>query len=371
MTSRLPAAVQEYRLCQHCAERQSGGPEGFEVVGGGACFVCGGLMDRVPAVAREAAARVKRREFRTFAVGVTFPEGVQEREDELRSDLKSRGSETIKTQAARAVALLLGRLARKKVDKLRPDVTVLADFGTGSVSVSSRSLFYFGRYAKPGKVSQRRELCHHCSGAGCPKCRNTGFERRPSVEGEVGRRIGSLCGSERVVFTWLGSEDRESRVYPPGRPFIVEAKNPVKRSLPRGFVARFRGGQVSVTAGRVLRSKPVGLPKFRFVTRIECLAAAKVPEERLAELKKAFRRREVSFDRPHVRPTTKTVYRARAEARGRKVVVEAELDGGLPVKRFVSGELVSPSVSEVLGTELFCRKFDILKVTQVGLLKLG
>ena len=44
----------------------------------------------------------------------------------------------------------------------------------------------------------------------------------------------------------------------------------------------------------------------------------------------------------------------------------AELDGGLPVKRFVNGELVSPSVSEVLKTEVGCRSFDIRKVREIG-----
>jgi len=62
----------------------------------------------------------------------------------------------------------------------------------------------------------------------------------------------------------------------------------------------------------------------------------------------------------------KTVYRASAKAKGRTLMIEAELDGGLPVKRFVSGELVSPSVSEVLKTEVGCRSFDICRVREIG-----
>jgi len=52
-------------------------------------------------------------------------------------------------------------------------------------------------------------------------------------------------------------------------------------------------------------------------------------------------------------------------------MIDAELDGGLPVKRFVSGELVSPSVSEVLKTEVRCRKFDIREVKETGKLEFG
>jgi tRNA U54 and U55 pseudouridine synthase Pus10 len=74
----------------------------------------------------------------------------------------------------------------------------------------------------------------------------------------------------------------------------------------------------------------------------------------------------VRFERPHERPTSKTVYSARATKHGRTLTIEAVLDGGLPVKRFVSGELVSPSVSEVLKTEVRCRTFDICEVKETG-----
>lgn len=148
-------------------------------------------------------------------------------------------------------------------------------------------------------------------------------------------------------------------------------KNPVKRVFPRRFAARYRGGQVSVSAGRVLSGKPIRLPTFRFRTEILATAASKVPTEALAGLHSAFRRTSVRFERPHDKPTWKTVYRADATAKGRTLVIQAELDGGLPVKRFVSGELVSPSVSEVLKTEVRCRRFDICGVTETGKLEIG
>jgi len=38
------------------------------------------------------------------------------------------------------------------------------------------------------------------------------------------------------------------------------------------------------------------------------------------------------------------------------------MDGGLPVKRLVSGEAVSPSLSESIGIPLRCERFDIMRV---------
>ncbi len=362
----MPAALQEYRLCKLCSERQGAVKPGFESVAGKECFVCGGMTDRIVRMADMAVVKSRRYQAKTFAVGVSVPEGVQEREDELRSNLKLKGNEIIKTQAARMVASRVAERSGMKMDKQRPEVTFLVDFAADEVSVTSRPVFFYGRYTKPPGVSQRRVYCEHCRGSGCKKCRNTGFEQKASVEGLLRRKLAGFSGSDRMTFTWLGSEDRESRVYPPGRPFVAEVKNPRKRKLPARFAARVRGGLVSVSSGRVLPSKPLRLPAFRFVTKIRATAVSRVPPEALAEFRSAFRRASVRFERPHNRPTSKTVYRASAKASGRKLLIDAELDGGLPVKRFVSGELVSPSVSEVLKTQVGCRSFDIFRVKEIG-----
>ena len=65
------------------------------------------------------------------------------------------------------------------------------------------------------------------------------------------------------------------------------------------------------------------------------------------------------------------VYFVRGWKHGKTLTLEAMIDGGLPVKRFVSGELVSPSVSEVLKTEVRCRTFDIREVHETGELGFG
>ncbi len=355
-----------YLLCGHCIVRQ-GSPDGlFQEVPGRRCFVCGGALDRAGMMARLAARRLRPYEFKTFAVGVLLPEGVQEREDEVRSDLKLKGSETVKTQAGKMVSAILSDETGKGVDRMKPDATVLVDFGRRRVEVSTRPLFYYARYAKPAGVSQKRERCRRCSGSGCGRCRKTGYERGPSVELELRRKLRDYTGSENVTLTWLGSEDIQSRVYPPGRPFIAEVKSPVRRRIPRKFGARFRGGQVRISQGKTLAGKPLKLPKFRFVAKIAGVASAKMGKEAGAVLSRAFRGTEVRFQRPHDASVMKTVYRVRGRPRGKSLSLEAELDGGLPVKRFVTGEGVSPSIAEVLDVELAVKRFDIMKVTQVG-----
>jgi tRNA pseudouridine synthase 10 len=203
-------------------------------------------------------------------------------------------------------------------------------------------------------------------GKGCESCRQTGLDVAPSVEEKVGKKLAAATGASGVKFTWIGSEDVGSVVGGSGRPFVVELKNPRARKVTRRFVAGGRGGRVAVSRGRILPFKPTKLPTFRFRTRITARAASKINEEGLSELSKAFRKTTVVFDRPNERPVSKTVYSARAKARGKNLIIDAELDGGLPIKRFVSGESVSPSVSEVLKTEVECDKFDICGVKETG-----
>lgn len=361
----MPEALQAHRLCRLCSGRQAA-ETGLAVVTGPECELCGGMMDVVPAMGKLATKRTRGYEFATFSVGVSLPGGLQEKEDELRSSLRLKGSETIKAQAARLVSGVLSESTGKRQDKMNADLTVLANFATQEVFITARPLYYHARYSKPRGIAQRRSFCEFCRGEGCPKCRGTGFERKPSVEDALRKKLSEFSGSAKMVFTWIGSEDRESAVLAPGRPFVVEIKNPKKRRLPRKFATRTRGGRVVVTGGRPLPAKPTRLPPFRFQTEIRATAAAKVDPEALRELKPAFRKTPVTFQRPNNRPTTKMVYRASATAKGRALVISAELDGGLPVKRFVSGELVSPSVSEVLKTEVGCRSFDIVKVKEIG-----
>ena len=52
-------------------------------------------------------------------------------------------------------------------------------------------------------------------------------------------------------------------------------------------------------------------------------------------------------------------------------MAEIKLDGGLPVKRLISGGSVSLSLAELLKTPLSCQRFDILRVWESGGFKFG
>ena len=363
-------AIQRYELCEPCSLRQ-----GFREARASdprRCFICRGLTARVDEIRSDVLRGLKGYEFRTFSVGLSLPEGMQEREDQLRAEYKLKGRETIKAWLSRSLSERVARATRRRVDKLNPELAILVDLEASEVRLNARPVFIYGRYTKPAGIAQRKTFCASCRGSGCAVCGYSGYdETKASVESTIQKRLGPLLGSKKMKFTWIGTEDPESAVGPSGRPFVVEAKNPRKRRVPRGFVSRTGMGQMRVSGLKLLPSRPLKLPSFKFMTRVAIDSTSRISAEDLRSLSRLMRNVVVEFRRPGEKPAYKRVYRVEAKAAGGGgILAEIKLDGGLPVKRLVNGDSVSPSISEVLKADLKCRKFDILKV-EVGRFQYG
>ncbi len=299
-----------------------------------------------------------------------MPAEIQEREDELRSELKIRGRETVKSQFSRMISEAVGIQTDKKVNRFKPDVTILVNAGTSAVELQARPLFIYGRYSKPRNIPQRRSFCPNCNGRGCHQCAGTGYVQTPNVESIVGSKLCKLMGANRAKFTWFGSEDPDSRVLPPGRPFVLELKNPRKRIPPRRLNLVTGRGAIRLLGLRALVDRPIKLPSFVFKTRVVMKASVKIAKDGLRELRK-MNGATIRFDSGRGRVVYKKVYSVRTKVRGMRVISDIRMDGGLPVKRLVSGEDVSPSISELLKTPLECERFDILRVWERGEFQFG
>jgi tRNA pseudouridine synthase 10 len=298
-----------------------------------------------------------------------IPAEVQEREDQLRSDLQVRGMETIKSQTAKEITDFVRKKTGRRIDRGHPELTVLVDLDRDEVSATAKSLFVYGRYTKPKGVSQRREFCEKCSGGGCSECRG-GYVDTPSMEEVLGRRFTKILRSSRAKFTWIGSEDVGSVVYPPGRPFIVEVKDPRLRRVPARLTLVTGRGAAKVAGARVLKGKPTSIPSFSFKTRAFIEPLQPMGKVSLLPVKK-IRGATVEYRNNKGKTVYKKVYSILLERKGKGLVAEIKLDGGLPVKRLVSGESASPSISELLKVPLVCQRFDILRVWESGSVRFG
>jgi len=353
----------EFPLCGFCLDRQGKAEGGLLLAGDESdCFICEGMSGHLGGMTQKIVSRLKRFEFRTFSIGLVLPRGIQEREDTLRSELKIRGGETVKSELSGRIAKAVMKGMRgKKVDRLLPDVSVLVDVGSENVEVTSKPLFLYGRYTKPRGVAQRILFCGECGGRGCAKCHGTGYSSAPSVEGLVSKRLGAALGSKKFKFTWFGSEDADSVVFPPGPPMVIESKNPRRRHAPRALRLRSGWGGMAVSGIRVV-TKKFEHPTFTFMTRAVIRADRRVAGDDVIRLQRDMKNALVQYRNNKGRLVDKKIYFVKANARGKKITADIKLDGGLPVKRLVSGDAVSPSFAESLKMPLRCERFDIMRV---------
>jgi tRNA pseudouridine synthase 10 len=358
-----------FSLCETCAARQGTDLKDFDLVNGESCHICRGLTSRILVVGEKVLQGAKKYQFKTFSIGMILPSGVQEREDQLRSDLRIRGKMTVKSELTGKLADLVARRMYKEVDRMHPDLTVLVNLDSDAVEMVAKSIFIYGRYTKPRGISQRRTLCERCEGRGCDEC-DSGYARTPSVETAIGGRLSKLLLSPRIKFTWLGSEDPDSMVVSPGRPFVVEVKSPMRHKVPARLSLRTGRGRVGVTGLKRLRGRPSSIPAFTFKTR--AFVESEIPVKPTAPELKGLVASTIQYKNNKGKTVYKKVYGVRILAsRGRKLTVEIKLDGGLPVKRLINGDAVSPSLSEVLKTPLACQRFDILRVWESGGFEFG
>ena len=321
-------------------------------------------MERLDFIASKIIDAVEGYEFESFLIGASLPTGIYEREDSLRARLKIRGKESVKNQLTRELGIRLARMAKKKVEYMKPDVTINLTIDRKNnvdVMIKSRTLALYGRYIKKSRgIPQRQDRCKNCEGVGCNYCRNTGLSGYESVEGIIAKGLVEITGGQSPKFTWIGSEDQNSLVLGTGRPFYARILNPRIRSL-GGNKIRAKG--LMATLSVIDDEKPELQPRFKVKTRIQARSEGELSRENLRKLK-SLAGLEVRFEN-RARMTTKRIYSAKARRlEGNEFILTIIADGGLMIKQFVGGEeYMSPNISDCLQTKCECIAFDILDVS--------
>ena len=327
-------------------------------------------MADIDSIAGRILTSVKEYEFSTFLIGAVLPTQIYEREDAIRARLKIRGLESVKSQLTRELGLrVAARMAGKRVDYLRPDLTisvVVEKDNSFQVSARARSLIFTGRYMKRKRaVPQKQARCTACEGKGCDSCNNSGLSGYESVEGIVAKRLIDATGGTTPRFSWTGSEDRESLVLGEGRPFTVQVFDPKARMFARSLRARGAGVSALLTALTSPQAELTEAPRFSVKTRILVKCEKEPSCAELRKLEESLSGLQVSFE-SRSKSAIKRIYHARVRKnKDGSFYLYAELDGGLGIKQFVGGSEghYSSSVSKLMGQKCECVTFDILGVT--------
>ncbi|GIU70662.1 MAG: tRNA pseudouridine(54/55) synthase Pus10 [Candidatus Nitrosocaldaceae archaeon] len=338
--------VNDLILCSRCMKRE--GIKARE----GECYICNGLMDKLDEIFELIKHAIKDYEFNTFLIGATVHPSILEREDELRSRLKIKGRRSIKNEITSTLGKMLSSSINAKVSFTDPDLIIHIDLMGRFVTINSKAIYLFGKYKKEKRgIEQRATKCINCNGIGCHQCNFKGVTDI-SIESILADHLIQLYNADQVKFSWVGGEDEDSLVLNKGRPFFVKIINPRKRSIDYSSIIIKRDG---VTAWFIKEASKFPDKSIRFRSKFRILADAKldtIPDIKLDSVNVTNKHKSIK----------KKIYQMKITPinDGLEIILEAE--SGLPIKRFVEGNGIEPSLSELLNTNLKCKCFDVLDV---------
>ena len=345
------------------------------------CWVCLGQMERerLEALAEKAAFALRNYEYTTFLVGTRMSGLLAENEELLLADGGSRWAEPFKSELNREVGKIISQKNGKEADLRSPDITVHLLLERNDVDLQVSSLFICGRYRKLVRgIPQTRWPCRECGGSGCPRCNNTGRMYPESVDELVMDPVIEATRAEDTVFHGAGREDIDALMLGTGRPFVVEARNPMIRKvdlhLLKDEINAACAGKVEVCDLSMVGSRKVEeLKKAAFEKTYSALVGFHQPVEEeklksiLNDLVGIVQQRtptRVSHRRAD-KIRTREVYRADLDqfwGDAARLVLRCE--GGLYIKELISGDggRTKPSLAELLGSEAMVRELDVINV---------
>ncbi|MFB6157469.1 MAG: tRNA pseudouridine(54/55) synthase Pus10 [Haloferacaceae archaeon] len=351
------------------------------------CWVCAGHSGRYDEFARRAVDAVDA-EFDTYQVGSRVPPLVAENERLLREDagLDPDRGEPFGSDLNREVGKRVGRATDTEVDFERPDVQFLVDVPADEVTATVNSAFVYGRYRKRERgIPQTRWPCGECDGTGrtgsgsCSVCDGTGLRYQESVEQLIAPVVEEVMDGVDALFHGAGREDVDARMLGTGRPFVVEVKEPRRRTVDLDRLAAdvnaFAEGRVEVeglrlaTHGMVERVKTLDASKtYRAEVAFGDAVDPDDLDAALADLRgttvEQYTPRRVDHRRAGI-TRQRTVYDADGTLDDpRHATVEIHGEGGLYVKELVSGDegRTEPSLAGRLGVEARVTALDVLAV---------
>lgn len=341
------------------------------------CELCLGNLPRVERWVERALTALGEIEFKRFMVGSHLPDFLKEQEKELqrRYDLEHAGE--LKHDLNREVGRRLEAALQDRgaeVDLRHPEVTVLLDLVWDRVELKLAPLFIFGRYRKLARgLPQTHWPCRRPG----PHCRE-GKVYPESVEELVSPPLLEAARGSSSAFHGAGREDIDARMLGRGRPFVVEIREPIIRSLDlralEEEINRRAAGRVEVRGLRFTERETVERLKG---AHFQKLYRARVEFERpvdTADFERALealvgpiaqRTPQRVAHRRTDRVRRRTVHEAEGELLSdREALIELRCDGGLYVKELISGDggRTSPNLAELLRAPAEVRELDVLEV---------
>ncbi len=320
------------------------------------CYICKNLFNNLNYFLKLMLDSSSNYSFISFSLGAIIKPSVIDRDDLIRSKYKLKGIDSIKTDVSKELRKLFSRKTKKIIDLLDPDVTFTLNLKDESCQMRSKSISLSGRYIKTSRgFSQKQKSCENCSGKGCRICNFHGISEYDSVEGLISQFLFKKFGGSTAKFTWIGGEDKSSLVLGTGRPFFVKIKNPHKRNSKLTSVTF---DHLKITNLKIIQDSPKNPLKFNSLIELKISTEDEIDSKNLKKLKDLLKHPIVVYEKSGKR-SEKKIFSMKYKKNSRNTfTLFIQAEGGLPVKRFVNSDDVSPGISQILNTSCVCQEFD-------------
>lgn len=354
-----------------------------EVLGTEPCFICQDLFLKIN---HDLIGRIADKiqyldlEFDGFLVGSKISADILDKDQSLSDELGIE-VENIKKEVNRELGKLLEEKLGKEANFDNPHIIIMVNFKkeVPSIHIQINPLFIEGRYRKLIRgIPQTKWPCRKCKGKGCESCDFTGKMYAETVEELISAPALEMSKSPDSKFHGAGREDIDVLMLGTGRPFVLELKEPRRRTLDLEkltvLINEHAAGKVEVLDLKYsVRSRKADIktssPDTYKVYRARVELDQEITPEQLEELQslKIIKQRtpiRVSHRRAD-KVRTREVKSLHSKMLGPKTLeLVIKTQGGLYIKELISGDegRSIPNVSQVLSTSALCVELDVLEV---------
>ncbi|MCE9652831.1 MAG: tRNA pseudouridine(54/55) synthase Pus10 [Nitrosarchaeum sp.] len=325
------------------------------------CFICKNLLDNLAPYLKLMLDYSSQYDFSSIIVGALIKPSIIDRDDYIRSKYKLKGIDSVKTDITKELGKQFIKKTKKIIDFLNPDLTFTINFKDESCQLRSKPILLHGRYTKSERgLPQKQKSCDNCIGKGCRICNFHGISEYDSVEGKISKFLFDKFGGTTVKFTWVGGEDKDSLVLGSGRPFFVKLQNPFKRNT--RISKKVNLTSIVIHNFKIISEPPKTPIRFNSSIVLEISTENEISSNDMEKLKNITSKPVVVYEKSGKR-SEKTIYDLKyAKATKNHFTLFLKAEGGLPVKRFIDGDDVSPGIRQIMNDKCTCDSFDFLEI---------
>ena len=395
--TKIDQLLHSYRLCDHCIGRlctHRKNDESFNQAGKNIrneflkrselpiqeCELCQGLFEELPDFYQLALDSISDYEFSSFLVGCHLDEEILQMEKQIIEAFELKDAASVKQEINEYIGLRMEEETRKIVSFKHPDIMIIVNTQFNVVDLQIKPVYLFGRYNKYERgIPQTKWFCRRCHGKGCRYCKYTGKLYEHSVEEFIAHPVLKAAQAEDESFHGAGREDIDVRMLGTGRPFVIEVKNPKKRSFDLASIAKQikkeSDNAVKVQSLKYTDSSDIARIKeahFQKVYVVKIHASVPIQKEKLKKVAQSLQGTTINQQTP-----TRVAKRRANKVRKRQIyrcnvleveevmaLLEIESESGTYIKELVTGDdgKTQPNISALMETACSVDTLDVKQV---------